>query len=158
MRLEAEGRSIVDSNLYMVLGTVDESGRPWVSPVYYAPDGYTELFWVSSPEVRHSLNIAARPEVSIVVFDSRAPISTGQAVYMSAVVDRPVGTDAERGMAVFSRTSLFHGGSEWTLADVEEPSALRLYRATASEQWMLDKSGEGPRYDHRIPVRLKPRE
>jgi hypothetical protein len=29
-------RNIVDDNVYMVLGTADEAGRPWVSPVFYA--------------------------------------------------------------------------------------------------------------------------
>ncbi|HEY3207651.1 MAG TPA: pyridoxamine 5'-phosphate oxidase family protein [Gaiellaceae bacterium] len=83
--LEASGRSIVDDNLYMVLATADADGRPWASPVYFASEDYTELYWVSSPEVTHSRNLAARSELSIVVFDSQAPISTGQAVYMSAV-------------------------------------------------------------------------
>ena len=29
-------RAILDANPYMTLGTADKSGRPWVSPVYYA--------------------------------------------------------------------------------------------------------------------------
>jgi nitroimidazol reductase NimA-like FMN-containing flavoprotein (pyridoxamine 5'-phosphate oxidase superfamily) len=29
--------AIIDSNLYMTLGTADENGPPWVSPLYYAP-------------------------------------------------------------------------------------------------------------------------
>jgi hypothetical protein len=40
------------------------------------------------------------------------------------------------------------------VADVSEPAPLRLYRATVSAHFMLDKSGEGPRYDHRTPVQL----
>lgn len=35
----AEGRAIIDANLYMTLGTADRAGRPWVSPVYYAHIG-----------------------------------------------------------------------------------------------------------------------
>ena len=27
--------------------------------VYYAPSGYSELYWVSSPEAQHSRNLAA---------------------------------------------------------------------------------------------------
>ncbi len=46
----------------MTLGTADEGGTPWVSPVWYAPDGYTEFLWVSDPEARHSRNLAARAE------------------------------------------------------------------------------------------------
>ena len=67
-------RAIIDANLYMVLGTADETGAPWVSPVYFAPDGYRDFLWVSSPGARHSMNIAVRPGVSIVVFDSSVPI------------------------------------------------------------------------------------
>jgi hypothetical protein len=68
----------------MTLGTADGDGRPWVSPVYYAPEGYAEFYWVSSPKATHSRNIAARLEVSIVIFDSRTPIGSGQGVYVSA--------------------------------------------------------------------------
>jgi hypothetical protein len=70
----AIAKAIIDSNLYMTLGTADEDGCPRVSPVYYAPEGYAEFYWVSSPEATHSRNITVRPEVAIVVFDSRAPI------------------------------------------------------------------------------------
>jgi nitroimidazol reductase NimA-like FMN-containing flavoprotein (pyridoxamine 5'-phosphate oxidase superfamily) len=68
--LDRIARAIVDGNRYMVLGTAGASGRPWVSPVYYAPSGYSAFYWVSSPEAQHSRNLAARPELSIVVFDS----------------------------------------------------------------------------------------
>jgi hypothetical protein len=36
---------------------------------------------------RHSRNLAARPQVSIVIFDSHARIGMGQAVYVSAVAE-----------------------------------------------------------------------
>jgi hypothetical protein len=71
------------------------------------------------------------------VFDSQAPISTGQAVYMSAVAGQVTGAELERGIAIFSRRALAHGGREWTVADVSEPAPLRLYRATVSEHWVL---------------------
>ena len=48
MDLDEVARAMIDGNRYMVLGTADEGGRPWVSPVYYAPSGYSELYWVSS--------------------------------------------------------------------------------------------------------------
>jgi pyridoxamine 5'-phosphate oxidase-like protein len=37
----------------MTLATADERGRPWVSPVFYAVDGYRDFYWISSPEVTH---------------------------------------------------------------------------------------------------------
>ena len=147
---EALARAIIDANLYMVLGTADEAGRPWVSPVYYAHarTAHGEFFWVSSPETTHSRNIAVRPEISIVIFDSRVPIGTGRGVYMRALAERPTGRDEERGIQVFSRRSREHGGDEWTLEDVRAPARLRLYRAVASEHSVL-----GP-HDERLAVTL----
>jgi nitroimidazol reductase NimA-like FMN-containing flavoprotein (pyridoxamine 5'-phosphate oxidase superfamily) len=87
--------TIIDSNFYMVLGTADEDGRPWVSPVYFVADNYKDFYWVSSPDVTHSRNLAMRPEMSIVIFDSQVRPGTGQAVYMSAVAEELVGADVE---------------------------------------------------------------
>jgi hypothetical protein len=147
----AAAREIIDANMYMVLGTADENGRPWVSPVYFAAEGYTDFYWVSSPQATHSRNIAVRPQVSIVIFNSQAPIGTGQGVYMPAVAEELSGADVEHGIDVFSRRSLGHGGSPWTVEDVRGEALRRLYRATASEHSMLAKDG---RPDHRIPVEL----
>jgi uncharacterized protein YhbP (UPF0306 family) len=150
--LASEARGILDSNLYMVLGTANEDGRPWVTPVYYAVESYTEFYWVSSPEREHSRNVAAQPEVSIVVFDSRAPIGTGQGVYMTAHAEELAGAELERGIDVFSQRSQAHGAArEWTLDDVRPPAPYRLYRATASEHSVLDPEGSP---DQRIPVQL----
>jgi nitroimidazol reductase NimA-like FMN-containing flavoprotein (pyridoxamine 5'-phosphate oxidase superfamily) len=144
--LSARARTIIDANLYMTLATADEVGRPWASPVYFAHADHREFFWVSRPDATHSLNIAARPELGIVVFDSHAPISTGGGMYMSAIAEEVTGDERETGMAVFSARSLVHGGEEWGVDHVEAPSHLRLYRATASEHWVLDER------DRRQPV------
>jgi uncharacterized protein YhbP (UPF0306 family) len=146
LNLGAIARAIIDSNFYMTLGTANETGSPWVSPVYYAPEGYAKFYWVSSPEATHSRNLAARPEVSIVIFDSQAPVGSGQGVYVSAVAQELTGTDLDRGIAIFSRRSEAHGAGEWNLEDVRPPARHRLYRATASEHFVL-----GPQ-DRRIPV------
>jgi uncharacterized protein YhbP (UPF0306 family) len=135
--LAAIARDVIDSNLYMTLGTADENGRPWVSPVYYAPERYAEFYWVSSPEATHSRNLAARPEVSIVIFDSRTPVGCGQGVYVRAVAEELMGTDLNRGIAIFSRRSEAHGAGKWILEDVRPPARHRMYRATASEHSVL---------------------
>jgi len=94
--LDAIARSIVHSNLFMTVATADATGRPWASPVYYASKNYAEFLWVSSPDALHSRNLATRPEVSIVVFDSRAQIGEGQAVYITAVAAELTGADLKR--------------------------------------------------------------
>jgi nitroimidazol reductase NimA-like FMN-containing flavoprotein (pyridoxamine 5'-phosphate oxidase superfamily) len=155
--LAALARAIIDSNQYMTLGTADESGLPWVSPVWYASAEYREFLWVSSPDARHSRNLATRPQVSIVIFDSRAPIGTGQAVYVSALAQELAGADLDRGIAVFSRRSEAQGASEWEPEDVLPPALHRLYRATASGHWVLDPAGHpvhGRALNHRTAVQV----
>jgi Pyridoxamine 5'-phosphate oxidase len=147
--LGAIARAIIDSNSYMVLATADESGLPWASPVWYAPSEYREFLWVSSPEARHSRNLAARPQLAIVIFDSTQAIGTGQAVYMSAVAEQPAGGDLDRGIEIFSDRSEERGGRAWTREDVLPPAPIRLYKATVSEHSMLDPAASP---DRRTPV------
>jgi hypothetical protein len=90
-----------------------------------------------------------RPEVGIVIFDSRVPIGTGQGVYMPAAAEQVTGPELQRGIDVFSRRSLEHGGAAWTPNDVQAEAGVRLYRATAAEHSMLAKDG---RPDHRIEI------
>lgn len=149
----AAAKDIIDTNLYMVLGTADEDGRPWVSPVYYAVTEYRRFFWVSSPNATHSRNISLRPRISIVIFNSQVPIGEGQGVYMPAEAMAVGSGDLDYGLGVFSRRSRAHGGRDWIADDVRDPSGVRLYQATALEHFVLAKDG---RPDHRIPVNLEP--
>jgi nitroimidazol reductase NimA-like FMN-containing flavoprotein (pyridoxamine 5'-phosphate oxidase superfamily) len=150
--LAASAREIIDGSLYMVLGTADEAGSPWVSPVYFAVSDYADFYWVSLPDAQHSRNLKGRPEVSVVVFDSGVPIGTGQAVYMSARAQEVTGAELERAVEVFSRRGQEHGGRPWTVADVQPPAPHRLYRASATQYWMLDKAAKPG--DRRTPVTL----
>jgi hypothetical protein len=155
-------RNVVDANAYMVLGTADASGRPWVSPVFYAADEYRDFYWISSPDVTHSRNIAVRPDVSIVIFDSRAAVGTGAAgaVYMAASATEIPQAELDETLAgapSFAR----HGGRDFPLVDLRPPAPYRLYRATVTERSVLcpREPGEpcadhGLRHDHRTPVLL----
>jgi nitroimidazol reductase NimA-like FMN-containing flavoprotein (pyridoxamine 5'-phosphate oxidase superfamily) len=141
--LGALARSIIDKNRYMTLATADAGGLPWVSPVWYAPKDGREFFWVSSPEARHSLNLAVRPQLAIVIFDSHLA-GGSEALYMSAVAEELAQVDDA--IAIFSRRSEAQGLPAWTRENVISPARHRMYRATASEQFVLDG------LDRRLPV------
>jgi nitroimidazol reductase NimA-like FMN-containing flavoprotein (pyridoxamine 5'-phosphate oxidase superfamily) len=144
--LAAIARSIVDANRFMALATADASGRPWVSPVWYAPLSYREYVWVSRPGTRHSRNVAARPEVAIAIYDSRRP-GDWSAFYTAAVAEEL--EDVEVALEAFNRRSEAQGLRAWSRAEVVPPAEFRLYRATAGEQFVLDD------HDRRLPVHLE---
>ena len=132
-------RSIIESNRYMVLGTADEAGVPWVTPVWFAQSGYRRFVWVSSPDRRHSRNVRARPELSIVIFDSQVAVGSARAVYLSGLAEELSGNGVEQDIALFDATGQAQGLTRrWAPADVLPPSPYRLYRATVSQAWVLD--------------------
>jgi Pyridoxamine 5'-phosphate oxidase len=135
--------------MYMTLATADATGRPWASPVWFATGSDETFLWVSAPETRHSRNIAARPEVAIVIFDTTVPVGGAEALYVDAVAEELAGDAVGQSIADYSRRSQACGAREWNAGDVLPPSRFRLYRATPSARFVL-----GPN-DQRLPVRLE---
>jgi nitroimidazol reductase NimA-like FMN-containing flavoprotein (pyridoxamine 5'-phosphate oxidase superfamily) len=132
-------KRIIESNRYMVLGTADEAGVPWATPVWYAQTDYRRFIWVSSPDRRHSRNVRARAEVSIVIFDSSVAVGSAEAVYMSARAQELSGAELERDVATFDAASQAQGLTRrWGLEDMLAPAPYRLYAATVSQHWVLD--------------------
>lgn len=149
--LTAFARDRLATSRYLTLATAGADGRPWASPVWFAAPTPHELLWVSRPEARHSRNVAARPEVGIVVFDSHVEPGTGAAIYAEALAegltDHPELPDR---VAALSRVSEEQGMPAWSPADVRAPAPLRLYRARVTAWWALPP-GAG---DVRVPVDL----
>ena len=128
-------RRVIDANRYMALGTADEARQPWVSPVWFATEDYRNFHWVSSPDAKHSRNLAAHPEIAI--FDSSVPVGGAQAVYMKGVAEKLAGAALEPGLEVFDRVSRNDIGRGFGLDDVQGSALFRLYRAKVSEHWVL---------------------
>jgi len=146
--LAALGRSIVDGNDYLTLATADADGVPWATPVWFAHEGFTTFVWVSRPTARHSLNIAARPEVGIAIFDSTSTPGSGRGAYFEARARALADDELAYHLAVFSARSKARIGEPWTTADVTKPDGLRLHVAEVTAQWVLDDR------DRRVAVRL----
>ena len=144
-------REILGARSYVVLATADADGVPWASPVWFARE-QSELYWVSHPGARHSQNIAVRPQIAMVVFDSTVAPGTGQGVYMTATAEQLTDPGAiEYGIGVFSRESVRQGDEEeWRPDQVTGEARLRLYRAKVHEYSILDPDVP---FDVRVNVR-----
>ena len=149
-------RELVDANRYMALGTLDPDGRPRVSPVYFAPDGYSLVYWISKPDAQHSQNIAERPDISMVIFDSTAPIGTARAVYLKATGERVPDEEIDSCAEVACRAR-FPEQSVFPVEELRPPEKLRLYRARVNEH-SIHIRGSDPYYgqglDYRMTVTL----
>jgi hypothetical protein len=125
--LDAMARRVIDGSQYMTLGTLDGDGRPRLSPVYYTAARYANFYWVSSPQARHSRNLAERAAVEIVIFDSTATAGQGEAVYLSATA-RCVGDEELRAVCAEAfRTTA--GARRFGPGELRGDAPLRLYVA-----------------------------
>lgn len=157
--LAAHATRLLDRIAYLTLGTLTPEGTPWVSPVYFAPDGLADFYWCSTIDSRHSRNLAANPAVSLVVFDSTVPPYHGRAVYAAGVAGPVTGTDLGHALSVYPGPAA-RGGAARSPDDVTGTSPWRLYRASVGAVWVLcprPPRQPCPRHgrsdDHRVRIR-----
>jgi len=158
--LVAHARAILQENRYLTLGTVDAMGHPWTTPVYFSAAGLGDFIWVSLTDAEHSRHLAVRPQVSLVVFDSTVPAYHGRAVYAAGSASELAGSELDAALQIYPGP-VERGGSPLTLDDVTGPSPYRLYRAIASDLWVLCPRSprqpcplHGISQDHRTAVPL----
>jgi nitroimidazol reductase NimA-like FMN-containing flavoprotein (pyridoxamine 5'-phosphate oxidase superfamily) len=146
-------RRVLDGNLYMTLATLDPGGAPRLSPVYFTPARFTDLYWVSSPDAHHSRNLLERPDVQIVIFDSSVAVGHAEAVYIAA---RAREVPAEELEAVVVEAFQERGGARrFAPEELRDEADLRLYVAHASSWEVLVRGGDpvhGSGIDRREPA------
>jgi nitroimidazol reductase NimA-like FMN-containing flavoprotein (pyridoxamine 5'-phosphate oxidase superfamily) len=143
-----DARDLIAANRYMTLATADSSGRPWISPVWFAPDNGGFL-WISRPDSRHSRNIAERPELALVIYDSTVSPAKRQALYVEAVAEQLDGESRDAAVARYSEHSVAEGLEPLTVDEVTDSSPFRMYRAAVTAAFMLEDER-----DYRIAVEL----
>ncbi|NUR29327.1 MAG: pyridoxamine 5'-phosphate oxidase family protein [Catenulispora sp.] len=142
---------LLAANLYLVIGTTNDDGRPWVTPVFYAADGEHRIVWVSAPESRHSRNIAARPDVAITVFDSHAPIGGAEALYLEGTAALVADDGLAAGLALLN--ARLPAGKQLGPDDLGPAGPMRLYQATIVRHHVLIRGGDS-RFDNVTDARL----
>jgi uncharacterized protein YhbP (UPF0306 family) len=67
--LRLELQAFLTSQSTMALATAgEEDGRPQVAPLFFASDEALNLYWISSPDSRHSVNIADWNDASAAIY------------------------------------------------------------------------------------------
>lgn len=141
----------------MTIATADKSGKPWVSPVFFAYDEDYNFYWVSYTGAKHSQNIRSREEVGVVIFDSSAPEGDGDGVYFDAVAEQLEDTgEIKRAMKILAERVTVE---EFKIKDIKEvtgSSAWRIYVARPRQISKLSSdSVDGQYIDKRIDIQLR---
>src|SRR4029079_8580652 len=89
----------------------------------------------------HSRNIASRPEVRIVLFDSTVAVGQAQAAYLSAVARRVPDDEVEERARIYSSGDQL-GARRFGVAELTGAASLRLYVATATSHEVLVRGGD----------------
>ena len=129
MTPQQRARQLLDQSANMTVATVAPDGQPWVSPVFFVPDGDYDLYWTSEPSARHSANIRADGRVAIVVVqDERGKPVDG--VYLTAeAVELSDPEEITRALSVMAAKSQ---PERWRINGPEDVSGAgpwRIYRA-----------------------------
>jgi nitroimidazol reductase NimA-like FMN-containing flavoprotein (pyridoxamine 5'-phosphate oxidase superfamily) len=156
--LAAHAHALLDTNRYLTLATADAAGRPWSTPVYFAPAPGWRFYWMSETDARHSRNLVAQPHVGLVVFDSTVTPHHGRAVYAAGPARELADDEVDEALKAYPGPSR-RGVPPMTRDDVTGSSPYRLYQATADELWVLCPREPGracPRHglarDHRAQI------
>lgn len=153
--LAATAREILDSVAYVVLGTTDPDGSPRLSPVYFTPHDYADLYWVSYPEAQHSQNIERDERVRAVVFDSTVRVGHAEAVYLTGRARRVPDDEVAALAGVAFRT--LGGARAMTPDELTGDGGLRLWVLHVEACDVLVRAGHptlGTGRDRRVAVEL----
>ena len=107
--LDAVARAVLAANRYMTLGTADEHGHPWVTPVWFAREGYRRallgLLAAGAPLAQP--RGAAADEHRRLRLAGPRRLRRGR--LHAAVAQELTGAELERGMEVFAREGAAQG-------------------------------------------------
>ena len=147
----ARARWLLETQRLMTVATVDDSGKPHISPVEFVHDDENNLYWVSSKTATHSENIRKRPDVAIVVFVD----DPSDGVFVDArAAELDDEAEIRRAIDLLARPQ----PSKFKVKrpdDVTGDASWRIYKATRGETTVLTDSTEnGQAVTIRRPVSL----
>lgn len=133
------GATIIDVIPYLSIATVCDDGTPWNTAVYAAFDDDLNFYWKSWVENIHSRNVIARPDVFIIIYDSRVPAGEGEGVFIKAQARALMEEDAseiEKACGVYALRTGGESSGGYTKFLHGQPR--RIFKATPTQMWMND--------------------
>ncbi len=159
MNLKSLAQKMIKDNVYMTIATATKSGKPWISPVFFAYDSKYNFFWGSAKNSLHSRLIEKNGNVAVVIFNSKAPEGTGDGVYMTGKASGITRKEVPHAMKLLfnraGKSSEYY--NKMKPENYTGKSPVRLYKFAPAKLWVLGNSVKinGKLVDVRREVRIK---
>lgn len=132
------------SHSQFALGTVDESGKPWVVCLNLAYDKKLNIIWKSNKNAEHSKHVRGNPNVAVCVFSETKEI--GDFGFYSKALAHEVTDESELKDCLDARYKA-KGKEAPPLSKFQGESPDRIYIAKLKEAWVTDKSHQKIKVD-----------
>lgn len=135
---------------YATVATVTPAHKPWNSPVAHYIDKDFNIYWFSNKDNQHSVNIRSNPDVYIVIYDSTAPIGSGEGVYIEASAKEVSDIDT------ISHALSLNPDNIEQASDFIDHQIRRCYQAIPQRMWMNDAEVRGDIFirDYKVELDL----
>ena len=112
----------------------------WASAVFYVNDGYT-LYFLSSPESRHCLNMAQNPHVALTIQEDYADWTDIKGIQMEGTVSELSGNEEEKARRLYGEKFPVAGMlAQAPAAIVKALAKVRWYRIAPHKLYYIDNS------------------
>lgn len=85
----------------LTLATVGPDGLPQAAPLFYASDAHLNLIFLSSPDSRHSRNLARNPAAAAAIYDEAWEWQAIRGVQLEGRVERLEGEERQAALALY---------------------------------------------------------
>jgi hypothetical protein len=145
--LRSEIRAFLAAHSTLTLATVSADGQPMAASLFFAEDDDLNLYWVSSPKSRHSLNLSPNPRAAVTVHNATWTWTEIAGVQMEGGVrPLPLRAEAEKAWEVYR--------AKFAFADEFQAEVARstFYRFTPRWARLIDNArGFGHKAEITLP-------
>lgn len=113
---------------------------PWAAAVFYVNDGF-DLYFLSAPKSRHSLNVAAQPRIAATIQEDYADWPRIKGVQLEGIAAELSGDEAKRARKLYGKKYPLVGKPvQAPAAIVAALAKVRWYKLVPERLYFVDNS------------------
>jgi uncharacterized protein YhbP (UPF0306 family) len=135
--VERRVRELLKNGSMMQLATVS-GGQPWCCTVFFVSDENLNIYWISTPERRHSQEIHSHTKVAAAFPMQHVPGKSVVGIQMGGEAIQVVDSDEMQRM-IHLYADKYKIGDSWRVDFIAGKNSHKLYRITPNEIVLFDE-------------------